>query len=284
MSHYVLEIPRIVLGGLSLLLSKITSHGLLIVVFFVSYYIFKMLLAKYQITENSESTDEKPYNKSKKNKTNFHTYKFSDITIPSQPLPQAVETPIRRNSPIYSFKGEFGSYSSKLKEIAELNTLEDFQEGVKHYSDKLNEEKCIEILDRMLVSNIRPDYDILFNLMTLFIKTRKINQALGMFNDIKMNGVALNENTYYVIIKGCLDCEKLEQASDILIQSLRNNTLINREIYNQVACKLVTNISMKQREKVEYINELLSEFQRTSIKVNQLTYANMIRISKKLLK
>jgi hypothetical protein len=62
-------------------------------------------------------------------------------------VPQAIETPVRCNSPIYSFKGEFGSYSSKLKEIADLNTLEDFQEGVKHYSDKLNEEKCIEILD-----------------------------------------------------------------------------------------------------------------------------------------
>jgi pentatricopeptide repeat protein len=266
MSHNIYDFSNLFLGSFNNFINKLYGHGVLLLIFIISYWIFKRML-------NSGTSDQKPKDAATCEKESIKKFSHNPYSLS---VYKDTEKP--DNKGIKSVVG----CSLKNKEIDTYGTLEDFESGIRYYSEKLNEEKCIEILDKMNGMMVIPTYDIYYAIMTLFLKNKKVNQALGMFNDMKVNGVEINENTYYVIIKGCLDCDKVEQGSEILLDCVRNRIELNRDIYNQVALRLVNNAMMKQNEKVYYVSELLVEFKRLSIKINNSTFFTMLKIVKKV--
>jgi pentatricopeptide repeat protein len=230
--------------------NKIYANGLLLVVFIVSYYTIKCIIAKNTI-----------YQKPKINNLS----KF--VNLPEHEKPSKTE---KVDKPFYK------SAPMPMK----LESILDYEVRIKYWADKLNEEKCIELFDKLIMT-YTPTFEIYYSLLTLFLKNKKINQALGMYNDMKVNNYSINEDTYYSVIKGCLDCDNILQASEILLESFKSNILVNREIYNQAAIKLVS-ANIRFSEKYFYINEMLNEFKRYEIKINNTTFFNMLKFIKKI--
>jgi pentatricopeptide repeat protein len=261
MSHYILNFSNLIMGLLNYFISKLYVHGILLVIFILSYYIFKRFLVGNTLFQKLK--DEKEV---KKYKNPYRLSIFEDKPI--------VLRDTDKTSKIMVSVG-----ITKNIDIDTYILMEDFEAGIKHYVDKMNEGKCIEILDKMSSKSIIPNYEIYSALMTLFLKNKKINQALGMFNDMKINNINLNENIYYIIIKGCVDCNKIDQASEVMLDCFKNNILLNPDICNQVSLRLV---NTTLNEKYYFVSEFLNEFRRMNITIKDTTFFAMMKYIKKI--
>jgi hypothetical protein len=138
---------------------------------------------------------------------------------------------------------------------------------IKIYSNILNEEKCIAMLDELLKNNIKPNLSIYFSLMNLFIKKKKINQAIGIYIDIKLNKL-IDENILNTIIYACLENQKIENAIEILIDGAKNDIYLSAEVYKTFLDTLIKNSEMKIIDKTKYVEILVRLMRDNQIEIN----------------
>lgn len=113
---------------------------------------------------------------------------------------------------------------TKLHLIPDLNT---FALMMTIYLRKTNEEKIIELYDRMIIMNIKPNREIYKIMMNLFIKEKKIIQAIGMFIDLKVNEIEMSNDLYAIIINACFINGYAEKAAEFIIEAEENGIIIN---------------------------------------------------------
>ena len=113
---------------------------------------------------------------------------------------------------------------TKLHLIPDLST---FALMMTIYLRKTNEEKIIELYDRMIIMNIKPNREIYKIMMNLFIKEKKIVQAIGMFIDLKFNEIEMSNELYSIIINACFINGYAEKAAEFIIEAEENGININ---------------------------------------------------------
>jgi hypothetical protein len=112
------------------------------------------------------------------------------------------------------------------------------------------------------------------------VKRKKINQALGMFNDLKINNFNLTDEIFNIIIPGCLESNRIEIATDIITESLRNGYSLKSELYDNVAGKLAMSNSIKLKHKISYATDFLDELNKNKIIIDQIYYINLRKLIK----
>ena len=63
--------------------------------------------------------------------------------------------------------------------------------------------------------------------MNLFIKEKKIVQAIGMFIDLKFNEIEMSNELYSIIINACFINGYAEKAAEFIIEAEENGININ---------------------------------------------------------
>ena len=90
------------------------------------------------------------------------------------------------------------------------------------YLRKTNEEKIIELYDKMIMNDIKPNAEIYKLMMKLFIKEKKIIQAIGVFIDIKINDIELTNELYGIIINACFIHGYPDKGTELILEAEEN--------------------------------------------------------------
>jgi tetratricopeptide (TPR) repeat protein len=126
------------------------------------------------------------------------------------------------------------------------------------FSIQGNEEKSILTLDEMLRSNsyIKPNISIYLPLMMLFIKQRKIVQAIGMFTDMKLNQCNPDVKIYTLIISACLSSNIVDKAAELIIDADKKKIKLDGQIYKNTLDGVNRSVKLKPQDRDRYLKTL----------------------------
>lgn len=180
---------------------------------------------------------------------------------------------------------------SILKHMEELEISKNqwmFSQLIVMYTALNSEEKVLESFDEMIKSNIRPNIETYNSLIGIFLKKKKILNALGIFQDIKQNNFLIEDlSLVELLVSSCISSNKIEKAIEIVEYLYKKSELESRTKQNQLyyivlESLLNTKCGLKFTEKVYYSNQIMKIMKEKNIeisdeillKVGKMIYSN----------
>jgi pentatricopeptide repeat protein len=134
---------------------------------------------------------------------------------------------------------------------------------------------------------IKPSVIIYQMLIKNLIKNQqKIKEAVDMFKKMQKNGTPADSNIYELIIKGCLDHEKIKQAGEFILEAINNKIKVENFIVAKFVEKFDNDINyiyFTHKEKIKFTRKLIDAISSKSqnIELNSLKILKKIHMNLK---
>merc|ERR1711976_689430 len=141
-----------------------------------------------------------------------------------------------------------------------------------------NEQKCLDLFNEMKVEDVKPSLVTYTTLMQMFIKKKKIPQAIDIFNHMKSSGIKPDQVCYNFMVNGCTFTQKLEHGIAFLLESIKADVKLSPETYNNVLEYLLNNKFMKYKERVDNAQNILKLLKERNINIKYDLYSRLLRL------
>jgi pentatricopeptide repeat protein len=149
----------------------------------------------------------------------------------------------------------------------------------KIYSNDGHEiKKALDLFTQMRKENIKPSIITYTTLIQMFIKRKKISEAIKIFREISLEGLEIDYVCYNFIINGCTFNKNLEHAITFLLESLDKNIILSKETYKNVLEYLLNNKFMKFSERRNMCSKILTEIKKREITIDYDLYSRLMRL------
>jgi pentatricopeptide repeat protein len=130
----------------------------------------------------------------------------------------------------------------------------------------------------MTKDNVKASLVTYTTLMQMFIKKKKVLNAIALFQDMKKNEIKPDQVCYNFIVNGCTFNQKLERAIEFLLESVKENIKLNEETYNNCLEYLLNNKFMKHHERSNHATVILKELKEKNFSINYDLYSRVLRL------
>jgi leucine-rich PPR motif-containing protein len=141
-----------------------------------------------------------------------------------------------------------------------------------------DESRAQQLFNEMEEQGIKPSLVTYTTLMQLYIRNKKLKEALRVFEELKSKGYRADQVTYNFIINGCTFNQKLEKAIEILIESIYAGIKINDESYKNVCEYLTTNKFMKPHDRSSSAQGILKAFREKGFHISDEIYNKFAKL------
>ena len=145
------------------------------------------------------------------------------------------------------------------------------------YSYMNREDKCVAMFNQMKEDNIKPSVITYTVLMQMYIKKKKMNDAIRVFNELDST-LEADFVSYNFIINACTFNQKLEYAIEYLIASMKKHIKLSEDTYHNVVNYLLENKFMKYQTRINYAQELLKNFKENQIGLRNDLYQKITKL------
>ena len=101
---------------------------------------------------------------------------------------------------------------------------------IKIYGKSRQLEKALNVLEEMKGAGVRPGLIVFTCLIQACIKSKQVDMAIEKFHEMKRVGIQGDSLTYETILKGCLQFKKFGQACDIVDDAFTNQINIAKDL------------------------------------------------------
>ncbi len=150
---------------------------------------------------------------------------------------------------------------------------------IKIYSKMNNIDKAMEVFNDMTVKKgLKPSMITFTSILQVLIKSKRIQQAIDIFNHVLEIGMRPDQVLFNVIINGCVYNGRLREACDFLKESFKGNIKLCGDVYKNILNNLCTNKVMKAEEKNELCVYILGTLKDKGYHLDEEIYNKVLRM------
>ena len=125
---------------------------------------------------------------------------------------------------------------------------------------------------------LKPSMITFTSVLQVLIKSKRIQQAIDIFNHVLEIGMRPDQVLFNVIINGCVYNGRLREACGFLKESFKGNIKLCGDVYKNILNNLCTNKVMKAEEKNELCVYILGTLKDKGYHLDEEIYNKVLRM------
>jgi len=142
-----------------------------------------------------------------------------------------------------------------------------------------DEKRVREMFEEMANEGVKPVVANYSSLVTVLNKFKKTEAVLEIYKKVKSDKTLRIDNRFYsFVINGCVFNKKLENAIEILLESVSEEIKLHEETYNNVLEYLIKNTFMKHYERVNHCTTICKALKEKNYQINIDLYNRLMKL------
>jgi len=125
---------------------------------------------------------------------------------------------------------------------------------------------------------MKPSFITYTSIVQVLIKTKKIQYAIDIFDEILKNKINPDQVMFNVIINGCVFNGRLEDACRFLFESFKANLRLCNDVYKNIFKNLLTNRVMDPYYKNDLTLKICSELKSRGLEIDYDLYYSIMKM------
>jgi pentatricopeptide repeat protein len=130
----------------------------------------------------------------------------------------------------------------------------------------------------MISDKMKPSLITYTSILQILIKSKRIHNAIEIFEEILSNKMNPDQVLFNVIINGCIFNGKLEAACKFLFESFEANIRLCEDVYRNVLNNLLTNRVMEVNYKNDITLRVCKEMKNRSMLIDYELYHKVLKM------